>query len=445
MSELLSADSLLSVFKHCEQATQIIIGYSGGVDSHVLLHVCANHPVFKDKLTAVYVHHGLQAEADAWAVHCENITANLGVRFKVLRVNASSKSGESPEEAARNARYTALKALVNADDVLLVAQHREDQLETVLLQLFRGSGLKGLSGMPEAMVFGKGRLLRPFLSVSKQAIDSYAVDNALTWITDPSNFSNDYDRNFLRNEVLPLLKQRWPACDKTVSRSAKHCAEAQTLISEQTQALFTGVFNKVDKTLLITQLISLDIVKQNIVIREWFKCLGYKMPSVAFVKRLRAEVVMARPDSDPILTGAGYTVRRYRDKLYCLIQNAPKALGHVVWPTDETSIKISEQHILEIVPAESGISWEQWRQSVVTVRSRKGGEKLSLPNRTGRHTLKDLFQEAGIPSWERGVMPLIYLDDQLVAVGDKWISADFYRVKPDFVCVQLVFNGDIFL
>ena len=133
MIELLSADSL-SVFQQCRQAPRIMIGYSGGVDSHVLLHVYTSLLEFKDKITAVYVHHGLQAEADAWAVHCKNITTELGVEFKVLRVNALPDQGESPEEAARNARYTALKALIDEDDVLLVAQHREDQLETVLLQ-----------------------------------------------------------------------------------------------------------------------------------------------------------------------------------------------------------------------------------------------------------------------------------------------------------------------
>ena len=437
MLELLSADSLVSVFKQCEQAAHIIIGYSGGVDSHVLLHVCANHPAFKNKLTAVYVHHGLQTEADAWAEHCANITTQLGVEFKVLRVNASPAQGESPEEAARNARYSALKTLVAKDAVLLVAQHREDQLETVLLQLFRGSGLKGLSGMPEAITFSKGQLLRPFLNVSKQTIDSYAVENALTWITDPSNFSNDYDRNFLRNEVLPLLKQRWPACDKTVSRSAKHCAEAQTLISEQAHELFSQVYNVIDKTLSITQLISLDIAKQDLVIREWFKLLGYKMPSAAFVKRLRAEVVLARQDSDPILTGAGYTVRRYRDKLYCLTSDTPETIQKIVWPTGESSVNVSERQVLELVNANAGISFDQWQQSIVTVQARKGGEKLRLPNRTGRHALKDLFQEAGIPPWERELTPLIYLNEELVAVGDLWISADYYQVSSSYPCVKL--------
>ena len=438
MSELLSADSLVSVFQQCRQAARIIIGYSGGVDSHVLLHVCAAMPEFKDKICAVYVHHGLQAEADLWAVHCEKIVAELQVGFKVLRVNASPESGESPEEAARNARYAALKTLIEENDVLLVAQHREDQLETVLLQLFRGGGLKGLSGMPEAMAFGKGQLLRPFLNVSKRAIDDYALENGLTWITDPSNFSNDYDRNFLRNDVLPLLKDRWPACDKTVSRSAKHCAQAQELLSEQAHELFDSVLNAADNTLLINQLEMLDVSKQVLVIREWFESLGYKMPSEAFVKRLRTEVMMARQDSDPVLSGQGCVVRRYRDKLYCLEDKRIEGVVETVWKVIENSVKVAKYQSLEVLQAEAGILLDKWQQSVVTIKARKGGEKIRLPNREGHHALKDLFQEAGIPPWERQSIPLVYLNDELAAVGDLWISADFYQMNTDSTCVRLI-------
>ena len=223
---MLSSQIIESALDQHKQPRHVYVAYSGGVDSHVLLHFCASIKLLKDKITAVYVHHGLQAEAESWAKHCEKTAEGLGVDFLVLRVNAYAKSGESPEEAARNARYAALKSLMDADDMLLLAQHREDQLETVLLQLFRGSGLRGLSGMPERMAFGQGVMLRPLLNIPKQAINDYAQAHQLSWVEDPSNQSNDYDRNFLRNAVVPLLKQRWPAIDKTVSRSAKHCADA---------------------------------------------------------------------------------------------------------------------------------------------------------------------------------------------------------------------------
>ena len=429
MTASLSSHSIESALNLCNNPARIFIGYSGGVDSHVLLHLCASITLLKEKITAVYVHHGLQAEAESWAKHCEKTAKSLGVDFIVLRVNAIANQGESPEEAARNARYAALKSLIGVDDVLLVAQHRDDQLETVLLQLFRGSGLRGLSAMPESMAFGKGVMLRPLLNVSKLAIDDYARVHRLSWVEDPTNLSHDYDRNFLRNAVLPLLKQRWPACDKTVARSAGHCADAQVLISTLAEELFHQVFNAADQTLCISRLKLYDSIKQPLVIRQWFQTLRLKMPTQAFVERLQSEVLSARADSDPVLSGQGYCARRYRDKLYCLKQVAPDTLRDCIWPTGQASITVSEHQTLSCVPSSMGISRVQWQNATVMIKARRGGEKMRLHGREGHHALKQLFQEAGIPPWERTEIPLVYLDDKLAAVGDLWISADFYSEK----------------
>jgi tRNA(Ile)-lysidine synthase len=429
MTELLSTHPIELALNKCNNPAHIYIGYSGGVDSHVLLHLCASITRLKGKMTAVYVHHGLQVEAESWARHCKKSAESLGVDFIVLRVNAVASQGESPEEAARNARYTALKSLIGDNDVLLVAQHRDDQLETVLLQLFRGSGLRGLSAMPESMVFGRGLMLRPLLNVSKSGIDDYAQAHALSWVDDPSNLSNDYDRNFLRNGVLPLLKQRWPACDKTVARSARHCADAQILIAEHTETLFRRVFNAADKTLCISQLKACKITQQALVIRQWFQTLQFKMPSQAFVERLQAEVILAREDSEPELSGQGYCVRRYRDKLYCLKLVTPEMVRESIWSAGQASLRVSDHQTLSCVPSSVGICREQWQKATVVVKARSGGEKICLPGRKGHHALKKLFQEAGIPPWEREVIPLVYLDDKLAAVGNIWVSAYFYSEK----------------
>jgi len=429
MAELLSTQSIESALTQCNNPKHIYIGYSGGVDSHVLLHLCASITRLKENITAVYVHHGLQAEADSWARHCEKTASSLGVGFTLLRANAFPSQGESPEEAARNARYTALKSLMDVNDVLLVAQHRDDQMETCLLQLFRGSGLRGLSAMPEIMAFGQGIMLRPLLAISKQSINEYAQAHALNWVEDPSNQSNDYDRNFLRNAVLPLLKQRWSACDKTVARSAKHCADAQAVISEFANELFGPIFNKADNTLCISQLKSYKMIQQQLVIREWFQTLKLKMPTQAFVERLQSEVISAREDSGPVLSGQGYCVRRYRDKLFCLKQASPEIVLYRVWPPEQESIEVSAHQTLSCVPSLFGISREQWQNATVVVKARSGGEKICLPGRKGHHALKNLFQEAGIPPWKREAIPLVYLDDKLAAVGDLWISSEFYTKK----------------
>jgi tRNA(Ile)-lysidine synthase len=433
---MLSPQIIESALDQHKQPRHVYIAYSGGVDSHVLLHLCASIKSLKDKITAVYVHHGLQAEAEAWAGHCEKTAEELGVNFLVLRVNAVAATGESPEEAARNARYTALKSLMDCDDMLLLAQHREDQLETVLLQLFRGSGLRGLSGMPESMVFGRGVMLRPLLNIAKQAIIDYAQAHQLCWVEDPSNQRNDYDRNYLRNAIVPLLKQRWPAIDKTVARSARHCADAEVLVSEVADELFSAVFDEADKTLWISRLQQHHSHQQQLVIRHWFQHLGLKMPAQAFVGRILTQVVAAGENSNPVLSGQGYDIRRYRDKLYCLQQVVQEPLQDVVWSAGQSSIKVGNNQTLSCVSSSAGMLREQWRDARVEVRFRRGGEKICLPGRAGHHSLKNLFQEAGIPPWERGSVPLIYLNDTLAAVGDKWISAAFYSEKAQ-ACIAL--------
>ena len=443
MTKPLTAQTIESALTRRHNLNHIYIGYSGGVDSHVLLHLCASTPGLKDKITAVYVHHGLQVEAEAWALHCKETAEILGVNFILLRVNAVADPGESPEEAARNARYTALKSLIDIDDALLVAQHRDDQLETVLLQLFRGSGLRGLSAMPERMAFGRGVMIRPLLNVAKSAIDVYAQTWDLSWVEDPSNLSHDYDRNFLRNAVLPLLKQRWPACDKTVARSARHCADAQAVISELAENLFHPIFNADDQTLSIGRLMSYEIPQQQLIIRQWFQALGLKMPALAFVERLQSEVLAAREDSDPVLFGQAYNVRRYRDRLYCLKSAAPDSVQETLWPAGQTTVKVSDRQSLSYAPSSAGISREQWQNAAIKITARSGGEKIRLPGRSGRHALKKLFQEAGIPPWAREAIPLVYLDDKLAAVGDLWISAEFYSDEEQD-CVSLTLQKEDF-
>lgn len=434
---LLTQDSILKFLLE-ETRHKLYVAYSGGVDSHVLLHLCAAVPQLKNRLAAVYIHHGLQPEAELWAGHCEITAKDLGVEFLMLRVNAHPAQGESPEEAARNARYAAFKSLIQPGDAVLLAQHREDQLETVLLQLFRGSGLRGLSGMPERIAFGAGVMLRPFLDVPKQAIVEYARDHRLSWVEDPSNQSSDYDRNFLRNEVMPLLKQRWPAIDKTVARAAKHCVDAQALVDEVADELFASVFDVSDNTLRISRLTEHHRHQQHLIIRHWFRHMGLKMPAQGFVERILGQVVAAAEQRDPVLHGQGYSIRRYRDKLYCLkdAYGMPKGC---IWPAGQNSVQIGQDRILSCRLGSKGISREQWQSAKIEIKFRQGGEKICLPGRQGHHSLKNLFQEVGIPPWERDVTPLIYLDGKLAVVGDRWISAAFYSQKNED-CVVFSFN-----
>lgn len=419
------------------QINKVIVAYSGGIDSHVLLHLACHYQPFQSKITAVYVHHGLQQEADLWAEHCQAICLDLNINYQCIEVNAQKTAGQSQEEAARDARYQALQALLDTNDVLLVAQHREDQMETVLLQLFRGAGVKGLSGMPVSSVLGKGKKIRPMLDISKKQIIDYAKKNDLQWIEDPSNESNEFDRNFLRNQVLPQLKLRWPALDKTISRSARHCANSYQVSKNLAEELLENIIDPIDQTINITKLLMLGINKQQLVIRQWFIFFQLRMPSEKIVGRILNEVVAARVDANPEVKGQGYVIKRYREKLYCITteQQIPVQTEQK-WPAELKEITLANGNRLAITESKTGIPQAIWNEGNVSVKYRQGSETIKLPGRIGHHSLKKLFQEQSIPPWARNQIPLIYLGQQLIAIADLWISDSVYSEEKED-CYQI--------
>jgi len=402
---------------------RIYIGYSGGIDSHVLLHLCAGQADLQPRLTAVHIHHGLQAQADSWAEHCRRQAAILGTGFLRIHVDARAANGESPEAAARDARYRALRQLVRPDDLLLFAQHREDQMETVLLQLFRGAGIQGLAAMPLAAPFGDGTLARPLLHTAKSAIREYARVHGLNWIEDPSNQNSDFDRNFLRNEVVPLLKRRWPSLDKTVARSARHCGEAAVLLNAWSEPRLGRLLNPAGNGLNLDGLQAQEDAAINGLLRQWFGSLGLKPPSQALLETVRQQFLHTGANASPRLAIQGRVLKKYRQTLYCLTEQSFNPLPEPLnWPANTDSIRLPDGSVLSLTAAGSGIGQALWHNSRITLKPRNGGEKLKLPNRAGRHDLKKLFQEAGIPPWERSSRPLIYLNGRLAGVAGLWVD-----------------------
>ncbi len=430
---MLTSAALISLLPANTQ--HVFIAYSGGVDSHVLLHLASASKI-KSKITAVYVHHGLQDEADLWAKHCEQVSLALGVKFVGLNVNAKKSNRQSPEEAARDARYLALKKLISKNDVLLLGQHREDQLETVLLQLFRGAGVQGLSGMPLSMPFGSGVLCRPLLDIPKDMIKAYAAQHGLEWVEDPSNQEDDFDRNYLRNTILPLLVQRWPAIDKTVARSARHCAEANRLIQDMANELLSDLYDTGDRTLDINRLSKLAVSKQHLVIRQWFNRLQLRMPSEKTLHIILKDLVLNKTAVNAEVQVGVSRIKRYRNKLFCLQTVDPIDVAERQWPTEQGQIRLHADQQLELAESDAGILKKLWHQSNITIRFRTGAEKIRLPHREGHHSLKKLYQEKGIPPWERSSIPLIYINDQLAVVVGLWISADFLSTEKSS-CYQI--------
>ena len=244
--------------------TRYWLAYSGGLDSHALLH--AMHGLRAQQrgiiLCAVHVHHGLRPEADQWAAHCMSVCAALEIPCQVLHVQARPAAGESPEDAARCARYQALRDVIGAGDCLLTAHHQDDQAETLLLQLLRGAGVAGLAGMPACAAFGTGLLARPLLSHSRAELRAYAERHGLHWVEDGSNAETGYDRNYLRHEILPRLRARWPATAAVLTRSAGHCAAATDLLQILAAQDLANLRGPVQRTLKIDRLQLLDAARQ---------------------------------------------------------------------------------------------------------------------------------------------------------------------------------------
>lgn len=414
-----------------ESVNNVYVAFSGGVDSHVLLDLTVSIKRLRNKLTALYVHHGIQKQADEWEAHCRQVSRSMNVNFRSVHVDGLKKNKESPEESARKARYQAFKSVLSSDDVILLAQHREDQLETVLIQLFRGAGIAGLSAMPSSIRCGKGLLIRPLLTVSKQSIVDYAASKRLHWIQDPSNLSNDFDRNFLRNQVIPIIKQRWPSVDKTVSRSAGHCASSLQTINEHVEKLFLDCYVPEYKLLNIPRLQSFKTNEINLVIRRWINDFNLPMPNDKFIQQTIKTVIQANPSANPELIYGDYVISRHQDKLCCYLNQKNTLVDQeYIWRNDQSFILLDDKRKLAKVTADAGGILEQtWLESTVTVSYRQGGEKIQLPGRMHHTSLKKLFQERGVPPWQRQSIPLIYFNEELAAVGDQWIADQFYQTS----------------
>lgn len=405
-------------------ANTFLIGYSGGLDSHVLVHLCAR---LKDlgSFTAVHIDHGLQPQASQWSAHCRQICRQLDVAFESIAVEARPSPGQSPEEAARNARYQAFARRMRSGEVLLLAQHQDDQAETVLLQLLRGSGPAGLAGMPHFSPLGRGHILRPFLEIPRDSLKAYATAHRLQWVEDPSNLDLRLDRNYLRHQLMPLLVGRWPASARTIARSARHCGEAQSLIDQMADSLLEECKAQ-DGSLMIERLTTLDRRHQRHVVRTWLLRQQFRLPPEWVVNRTLDEIIPARGDRMPAIIWREGEIRRYRGCLHALPPEK-SIVPQVSYPWNgRAALALENNGLLEAVPVTgAGIAADHWRNSLIEVRYRQGGETCRLPRRQGLRSMKKLMQEHHVPPWLRHRLPLVYLDGHLAAVPGYWVCDPF--------------------
>lgn len=407
-----------------------MVAYSGGLDSHVLLHALAQLRVASGfSLRAVHIHHGLQPAADAWARHCEEICAGLGVPCVVEHIRVDGVAEEGMEAAARRARYTCLAKLLEPGEALLTAHHQDDQAETVLLQLLRGTGVHGLAGMPALTPFAAGFHARPLLDFPRSELERYAREHGLSWIEDPSNRALEIGRNLLRHRVLPVLRERWPTAGRQLAQAARHAAEAAALLDELARADLAECTQ--DDSLRVSALLRLSPARQRNALRCWIRARGYRVPSTKQLGLLQAQLECEPRTRHAAIRWRGAELRRYRDALVLRADTAlPAMTGAMAWDGTKPLPLPSIGRQLRLAPAQGqGIARARLNGAAFSVRFRQGGETCRLPGRLHHHKLKKLLQEAGVPPWERAQLPLLFVNDELAAIGDRWVCEPF-AAKP---------------
>lgn len=415
----------------------VCVAYSGGLDSSALLQAMAELARMQSfRLRAVHVDHGLQADSGSWAGSCREVCRMAGIPLRVIPLGLETRPGESVEAAAREARYAALAAELAPDERLLTAHHRDDQLETVLIQLLRGAGVAGLAAMPVRVRLGPGWQLRPMLDVDHAELRAFADERRLAWCEDPMNEALRFDRGWLRARVLPAIRERWPSASATVARSASHLAEAARLLDGLAAADAAGFLD--EGRIVLAGLGNLPRDRQVNVLRWWLRTEGLRPPAAAQLGAVLPDFFSARPDGAPSLSWPEGEIRRYRGLLYAArpLPARPRAIEQSATLNFDLGPGLGS---FQLVATENG-GLRSMPSSSIELRFRAGGESLKPHAGRPRKRLKDLCQESGVVPWMRERLPLVFVGGQLAAVGDLWIDEGF-AAPPGRAALKPVWSG----
>lgn len=395
---------------------RVVVGFSGGLDSTVLLHALATGPLAA-RVVAVHVHHGLQPEADAWQADCARQCDALRVPLQVVRVDVRP-AGEGREAAAREARHAALQDIAAPGDVVALAHHQDDQAETFLLRALRGSGPDGLAAMRMWRAFGHAWLWRPLLDTPRAAIASYARAHGVRGIVDPSNADDAHDRNYLRAHVLPALRRRWPHAAQALATAATRSRKAADLLDAGDDDAFAACMAESRDTLRASALREFPPERAARVLRRWTASLGLPPLPARGVDRILTDLLDAREDAQARFDWHGATVRAWCGVLHAMPVRAPLDAS-VEGPWDGLApFGLPHGGALALDPPAR-------LPDGVRVRARTGGERIRLAGRTHSHALKHVLQDARVPSWTREQLPLLVDRDEVLAAGDVACSAAF--------------------
>ena len=392
----------------------LVLALSGGLDSMVLLHLLAQARQLQPfTLNAVYIHHGISRHADSWAEFCAAQCAMLQVGFATRKVNISGP--DNLEHKAREARYQALAECISTDKhMLLTAHHGDDQLESLLLALKRGAGPAGLSGIARQRSFAAGVMLRPLLEFNRQELEHYARQHQLQWIEDDSNSNMRFDRNFIRHQLTPVLRQRWPHFARTAARSMQHLAQLQQLADYHTDNALQ--LCQRGNRILLPELTTFVPLQQDLVLRRWLHGYGLN-PETQWLETLKRDVINAREDASPVLVLAQYQLRRFANTLYLLTEaDVQQPAATLYWQAEASIMLPSGCGWLNFSARQSdgavalSVSSGQWDFGKLSLRFKPAGASMSKP-------LKQWFKLWQVPPWERQRVPLLIIDGQVAAVA----------------------------
>ncbi len=402
-------------------AQRFLVGFSGGLDSSVLLYLLSALKL-STPIIGIHVNHQLSPKAASWQLHCEEVCAKLGVELITESVQVES-TGEGLESAARLQRYGVFETYIERGDVLVLGHHLDDQIETMLFRLMRGTGPKGLAGIAEHRSLGDGLVVRPLLSVAKNELQIYAKQNQITWIEDDSNDESKFDRNYLRNEVIPLLEKRWPNFSKRWLQTAESCREEHTLcrtMAEEDLVRANELQERWGFSIRLQSLNEMSKERRNNILRAWVDKHGYPQLEVKHLDEIDKQFFNAESTKAEFTWGKA-SLRRYKQKLYLTPPDSEEAQARIgkqplTWNLSETlclpdGSKLNAKFD-DDPPADD---------MLVTVRWRRGGERCKPRGRGHSQSIKKLLQEYGLEPWLRERVPLIYRGEDLIAVGDLWL------------------------
>ena len=435
--------AFVSLLESHKKIKSMTVALSGGVDSVVLLHLL--HQLQKTHhytLKASHVHHGLSKNADKWVKFCEKLCTKLSVPLDVHYIKLPQKKSLGIEGEARRLRYE--KLLQSKTDLIVLAHHEDDQAETFLLQLIRGAGVKGLSSM--AHFDDSRRLWRPLLNTSRTDIESYAKKHQLKWIEDESNQNIDFDRNFIRSKVLPILKSRFSHIIKVISRSTSHLAEAQYLLDDLAKIDLKSYLksNNYKHKLQVKTLDQLSNSRAKNVLRYWLEINDQLMPSKDLLDELLRQVLTAKKDAElKIQLSKDFEIRRYKDEIYIAEKNQKGQKNYEIIWKGESEILLPNGAQLNFKKVKGrGINFKFLDNQKLRIRNRQGGESFKPDSKRPTKKIKQLLQESDLPPWEREFLPLIFIGGELASVPNFGIDIKF-QTKPNEVGLVVILGASI--